>query len=534
MLGRVILFTLILGGTVALNLVWGTPEELGGPYVRFLFVFIAAIYVLNIVYGLLFRWVSRLVLLALVQLAGDLLTGAILVHFTGGAESAFVLIFLLAPIAAALTVSRRATMLVAAMAVSLFVVVALLGFLRWLPLLPGQLQLPSDVTPGALGRSLLINVSAMVAVAVLAAYLAEQLRSAAARVEVQQAHIDDLATLNTDIIRCLTSGLITVTNEGRVISINRAAGEMLSLPHGQAVGRPLASFCPELDRCARGGDMELPGGMRRTELEIQRGRRLQLLGISVSPLTDHLNQVRGCIINFQDLTAIRQMEQTVKRSEHLASLGRMAAAIAHEIRNPLASISGSLELLHSDESAPENRKLMEIALREIDRLNRLITSFLAYARPAPPQRERMDLGRELPLLTEGMAASDTPRLEVEAEPGLWVEADRSQLRAVLWNLVRNACEAGEQERILIRAASSPPHHVVLEVADHASGIPAHSVDQIFEPFFTTKPDGTGLGLATVHRMVHDNDGTIQVRSKEDQGTTFIVTLPRVAPGSNGS
>ena len=529
MLVRVILFTLILGGTVVLNLVWGTPEELGGPYVTFLFVFIAAIYVLNITYGLMLRWVTSLRGLAVAQLAGDLLTSAILVHFTGGADSAFVLFFLLTPIAAAVALSRKTAMLMAAAAALVFILVALLGFARWLPPLPGQVQLPYEITAGALGRSLLINSSAMVAVAVLAGYLAEQLRFAAERVEVQQAHIDDLATLNIDIIRCLTSGLITVSNEGRVIAINRAAGEILGLPHSQAVGRQLGSFCPELAAAAND-----PAGERRIEVEIQRGRDTHLLGTSVSPLTDHLNRIRGRIINFQDLTQIRRMEQTVKRSEHLASLGRMAAAIAHEIRNPLASISGSLELLQAEEGArQDNPKLMEIALREIERLNQLITSFLDYARPAPPQLVLLDLGLELPMLAEGMTDlppdGQTPEVVVETEPELWVRADRDRLRAILWNLVRNAWEAGERDQITIRATSGAQAHVVLEVVDHANGIPDSDLDHIFEPFFTTKEKGTGLGLATVHRMVQDNNGTIRVKSKLGEGTSFIVTLPRVDP-----
>lgn len=531
MLVRVILFTLILGGTVVLNLVWGTPEELGGPYVTFLFVFIAAIYVLNITYGLMLRWVTSLRGLAVAQLAGDLLTSAILVHFTGGADSAFVLFFLLTPIAAAVALSRKTAMLMAAAAALVFILVALLGFARWLPPLPGQVQLPYEITAGALGRSLLINSSAMVAVAVLAGYLAEQLRFAAERVEVQQAHIDDLATLNIDIIRCLTSGLITVSNEGRVIAINRAAGEILGLPHSQAVGRQLGSFCPELAAAAND-----PAGERRIEVEIQRGRDTHLLGTSVSPLTDHLNRIRGRIINFQDLTQIRRMEQTVKRSEHLASLGRMAAAIAHEIRNPLASISGSLELLQAEEGArQDNPKLMEIALREIERLNQLITSFLDYARPAPPQLVLLDLGLELPMLAEGMTDlppdGQTPEVVVETEPELWVRADRDRLRAILWNLVRNAWEAGEREQVSIHVLGRDDGWVDLVVQDRGQGIPQGQLREIFEPFFTTKERGTGLGLATVHRVVQEHGGQVQAESAEGQGTRLTIRLPRVeAPG----
>jgi two-component system sensor histidine kinase PilS (NtrC family) len=529
MLVRVILFTLILGGTVAVNLAWGTPEELGGPYVTFLFVFIAVIYVLNIGYAVVLRLWARPLALAVIQLLGDLVTSAILVHGTGGAESAFVLFFMLTPIAAAVLLDRKAAMLTAAVSVVIFVLVALLGFTQVVPPFPGQVRLPWAVTPGGLGRSLLINGSAMIAVAVLAGYLAEQLRHAAEQVEVQQAHIDDLATLNVDIIRCLESGLITVGDGGRVLSINRAAGEILGLPHSQASGRPLVHLCPELAELAQQSEV------RRTEVWVEHTSRSQLLGVSVSPLTDHLNRVRGRIINFQDLTGVRQMEAVVQRSEHLASLGRMAAAIAHEIRNPLASISGSLELLSAeDELDPDNHKLMEIALREIERLDSLITSFLEYARPRPPDLKRLDLGREIVAITESISlpGPEAPKVAVaEVERDVWVDADRDQLKAILWNLVRNAAEAGEREVVTVRILADD-RNAALSVADRGAGIPPGRLPHIFEPFFTSKERGTGLGLAMAHRMVQEHGGSISVESEEGQGSTFTITLPRVAPGSS--
>ena len=530
MLVRVILFTLILGGTVAVNLAWGTPEELGGPYVTLLFVFISAIYVLNIFYAGLLRHLTNLRPLAIAQLVLDLVTSAALVHFTGGAESAFVLFFLLTPIAASVVLDRRGAMLTAAAGVVVLSLVVLMGHRGWLPPLPGQVQLPADAAPGALGRSLLINGSAMVAMAVLSGYLAEQLRSVAERVEVQQAHIDDLAALNVDIVRCLTSGLITVSDEGRILSINRAANEILGLPAGsRATGRSLGELCPELAEVI--DDRE---GMMRSEITIRRGARSRLLGISASPLTDHLNRVRGSIINFQDLTGIREMERTVKRSERMASLGRMAAAIAHEIRNPLASISGSLELLQAeDDLGADNRRLMAIVMREVERLNQLITSFLEYARPRPSTLELLDLGRTIHVLVEGMTELPTgevlPPIAVTVEEsGLWVKADHDQLRAALWNLVLNASEAGERERIDVRVAPRNAD-IVIEVSDRAAGIPEDKLDQIFEPFFTTKARGTGLGLATVFRIVQEHDGKVEVHSAAGQGTTFSLSLPRAAP-----
>jgi two-component system sensor histidine kinase PilS (NtrC family) len=241
--------------------------------------------------------------------------------------------------------------------------------------------------------------------------------------------------------------------------------------------------------------------------------------------------VRGKIINFQDLTLVKQMEEMVKRTERLSSLGRMAASIAHEIRNPLASISGSLELLRSvSELDEDNRKLMDIALREIERLNGLVRSFLEYARPKPPRLEVLDLGLELRVMAaaieELVAAPGAPRVSItSAESGLWVAVDRDQLQGVLWNLVRNAWEAGEQQEVALRARALPDGEVELAVTDSAAGIPDELLDQVFEPFFTTKDAGTGLGLAMVYRTIQDHGGELDIQSTEGHGTTIRILLP---------
>ncbi len=531
MLVRVILYTLILGGTVVVNLAWGTPEELGGPYVTLFFVFIAGMFVLNIGYAILLRHLPRrLREQAVVQIVVDLAVSAVLVHFTGGADSAFVLFFLLSPIAAAVTLDRRAALVAALAGTVVLAAISLLGLYRVLPLLPGQSQAPWDLRPGTIGLSLLVNGAAMFAVALLAGYLAEQLRAASRRMEVQQAFIDDLAVLNTDIIRCLTSGLITVNQEGRILSLNRAAAEILGLGNHPAAGHRLGDLVPELAALAAGDEL------RRGEVPVERERGGPLrLGVSVSRLTDHMGERRGSIISFQDLTALRDMEVRMARSEQLASLGRMAAGIAHEIRNPLASISGSLELLRSAQGlSGEEGRLMEIALREIERLNGLITDFLEYARPRAPSLELLDLGEEVSSLAGTiaglMAGADAPAVKVvERERGLWVRADRDHLSGVLWNLVRNAREAGEVHQVDLAVGRQPDGQIFLAVSDRAEGVAPEHLPHIFEPFYTRKEKGTGLGLATVQRIVQEHGGTIDVSSTVGRGTTFTILLPAAPP-----
>ena len=538
MLVRVILFTLILGGTVVVSLFWGNPEELGEPYVTFLFIFIAGMYVLNIAYGILLRVMRNLNLLAIAQLGCDLLVAATLVNFSGGSDSVFVLLFMFSPIAAAVTLSRRAAVLTAAVGTAVLAAVIFAGYARLLPILPGQVRLPWEAMRSAIGAGLVINAAAMFAVAFLSGYLAEQLRAAAHTLEVQQARIYDLAALNADIIRSLTSGLITVGEEGRVLTLNRTAADTLGVPLHGSNWKHLEDLDPALATMAGEGE-----GQHRRELRLRRGKRTVLLDCSVSPLNDHLNLVRGRIINFQDITEQRRMERKIKRQQHLASLGRMAAGIAHEIRNPLASISGSLELLRGGAQVDvEDRRLMEIALKEIDRLDGLITQLLEYARPRPLKLKRLDLGQEVHFLASAisqlMVGEDMPEVVVgEYQDELWIHADPDQLQGLLWNLVRNAHEAGEQERVEL-VAGREGEQVFLLVRDHAGGIPPETLQHIFEPFYTTKDMGTGLGLSAVHRIVMAHGGAIEINSEADQGTTVRISFPlasseEVEPGSLG-
>lgn len=526
MLVRVILLTLILGGTMGVNLAWGSPEDLTKPYLQFIFTFIAALYSLNIIYAALLRYAFWPKPLFTLQASLDLIGSAVLVHFTGGADSAFVLLFLFAPISSAVVFGRRASLLTALFGNAVIILVSVAGYFHWLPILVGQQHLPWALTLGQLGNTLLINCTAMIAIALLAGYLSEQLRATWEKVARQQADIEYLATLNMDIVRSLTSGLLTVDEQGRILTLNQMAREILSLEEKDFSGETLSTIVPELAKALSKDEV------RRAEVKVERGPKSLLLGVSISRLVDNRGQSRGRIMNFQDLTNLRRMEEAYKRSAHLASLGRMAAGIAHELRNPLGAISGSLELLKGEsELSQENQKLMGIALREIERLNQLVTDFLEYARPAPPKLERLDLHQEIPELVGSIAGlrvgANMPRVIVEKkENNLWIKADRAQLISVLWNLVRNATEAGESKEVTISVGKWSEKFVCLAVRDQGEGLTSTQLEHLFEPFYTTKAQGTGLGLATVHRIIDEHAGMIEVSSIPGQGTTFNILLPK--------
>jgi two-component system sensor histidine kinase PilS (NtrC family) len=259
----------------------------------------------------------------------------------------------------------------------------------------------------------------------------------------------------------------------------------------------------------------------------------------------------GHVVIFQDVTQVVEMEAELRRSERQAAIGRLSAAIAHEIRNPLAAISGSIQMLRSASQAAgddDSRRLMEIVLRETERLDGLLTDFLQYARPAPPKLGSVALAplvRDLVQMFEKARSPESPiEVRVEVQDGVAVTGDASQLRQLLWNLYLNATQAmPEGGRLLIAAnavAAAPQGRaatgrnaaegegtavVELVVSDTGVGIPPEVIDRIFDPFFTTRREGSGLGLATVHRIIESHGGSLRVESAVGAGTTFRIRLP---------
>jgi two-component system sensor histidine kinase PilS (NtrC family) len=522
MLFRVGLVTLLLAAALVAELGAATGEE-ASPVVGTLFALIAATYGLSIVFALLLR-TAPLGWLAAAQIASDLVLTTIVVHLTGNAESAFAFMYIMVIVAAAFVLGRGA-LPTALAAIALYVADGLL---------------PAGLPLRTLIRTLMVNAVAFAATAVLATRLAGELRRAGENLASQSVLLRDLAALHEHVIRGLTSGLVTTDVDGRVLTFNQAATEIVGRAASDAIGRNIVDVMPGVAAWQRGMSDGEP--LRRGEITQAvaraRGVEQRTLGVSISPLSDGQGRVLGRILNFQDLTNLRRMEAQVQRAERLAAVGRLAAGVAHEIRNPLAAISGSIELLAQTAKAEPDKELMTIVLREVERLNHLITDLLEFARPRQLETQRLDVAATL---SELVRVFDNDRLlqgvgvELSAPSPVWVDADPGQLRQVVWNLVRNAAEATaaagtERPPVAIEVRARPaaprePGWALLTVRDRGAGIAPEQRAHLFEPFFSTKQGGTGLGLATVHRIVEAHRGAIEVDCPAEGGTAFTVKLP---------
>jgi two-component system sensor histidine kinase PilS (NtrC family) len=363
--------------------------------------------------------------------------------------------------------------------------------------------------------------------------------------------------LDTDsILQNMASGVVTLDMKGRVISANAAAEQILSVPPGLLVGRhvgeALAGRAEELAEVLL-GDLESGRSRHRSEVPVARaGGEEMLLGVSTSFLSDRAAERRGVVAVFQDLTEVRKMQDEVRRADRMAAVGELAASIAHEVRNPLASIRGSIEFLSSElDLDGDNVRLMNLIIEESDRLEKIITDFLEFAR-MPPQilRERSlgeSLEQTLALLRKHPDYCDDLKIVYRpTDREVVLRVDDEQIRQVFLNLALNACEAMEGRGTLTvstRVDSLPEErgdpearpHLVVSFADTGPGIPPRLMSRIFEPFFSSKEEGTGLGLSIAARILAGHQGKITARNREGGGTIVETYLPivRFGPESSG-
>jgi two-component system, NtrC family, sensor histidine kinase PilS len=534
MLFRVAVATMLLLSVVVVAFSLDHLDSLAGPFGRFVFALLATTYMATLAYAVTLNRLRDPVRFAYVQVGVDLTLITLLVHATGGAQSAYTFLYLIDVVAVSLLPKRFGVVAVVGASAGLMVATSLVGYYHVVPPIPGQSVFPWDLTRQELLFRLVVFLAGVVSVGALGVTLSSQTRQAGERLARHQQLAGDLALLHQNTIRCLPSGLVTVTLEGAITSINEAACEILGISELAALGKPLAQRIPGLRTVLE--EAGPVGSVRRHEVDAIRVDGIRRLGVSATPLSDHTGRVIGRVIHFQDLTELRRMELAVQRSERLAGIGRLAAGIAHEIRNPLASISGSVELLKSLPGADnDTRQLVDIAVREVERLDHLIAELLDYARPRNEERQPLDLSEVVTEIAKAFNHERRDRdvqLVVQVGSGVVIDGGSGQIRQVLWNLIRNATDSmpeGGTIRIetTLDEKTGGTRDAVLSVGDTGIGIPKEDLDRIFEPFFSTKPSGTGLGLATVARIVEDHKGIIDIQSETGKGTTFTLRFPAV-------
>ncbi len=461
------------------------------------------------------------------QLGVDLLLVTWLSAYTGGRGSQFVLFYALVVITGGVLGRIGGGLLAAAGAGA--------GFLA-LPALAAPLAGRGQPVDSLVRPELMVTFLAIVGV--LAGVLGERVQRTAGDLERTEKELVRVRVDNDAILRHLATGVLTVDHDGVLSYVNPAAEQVLGLEAVDVVGRPVGTALPERLHALRSLVQESRDqgrGRARAELQIASalGRALPL-GASTNVLR-HEGELTGVVAVFQDLTEVREMERRARRNETLAEVGALAAGIAHELRNGLKPISGSVEVLQRElKLEGESADLMDLIARESARLNKFVTDLLNYSRERDLALEPVTLASHLRELVHGLRRdprrSDQVRVELAAGPeGAQVWLDPEQMRQVWLNLAANALEAvGERGTLTVGWVVRDAEHVSIEFRDDGPGIAPEDLRRVGEPFFTTKRGGTGLGLAIAQRIVERHGGVLALESVAGQGTTARVTLPGLA------
>lgn len=542
---RVALVMALLAATVVFNL--QDTSQLSDRLYVYLYYLCTVVFVVSFAYTIgmrLLRSERHLTALTWVQFTGDILFAAAIVLVTGGSDSVFTFFFSLVIIGGAIVLFRPGALYLATLSSTLVLTIGLIeiGVLPWGGLLEEYRLafLPVDEVLSPIQQvdsfyhmvyNASINIVAFYGVAILAAWLSEQLRRSADQIQTQAERLEELRALHHHIVSSVPTGIASIGTGRRITFFNRAAESITGISAAEATGKDVTTLFRDL-RFVLENPHKLTGVSREESLVVL-GRRRIYLGWSLSPITDAGGAHIGQTFMFQDITRVKELEQSMHRGRKMAAIGELSAAIAHEIRNPLAAISGSIQLLQSNVALDaDDKRLMEIVLRETEQLNSWITDFLDYSRPPPVDRRPMDLNQ---LVNDALTVfrQDSAYAGIELRCAndqiMPVLADRSCMKQVIWNLLHNAAHAMSgggaiDVRIIAHTAGSRPT-VELQIEDQGDGIAPDQLERIFEPFYTTRARGTGLGLAVVHRIVQDHDGHILVDTEVGRGTNFRIVLP---------
>ena len=513
-----------------------------------LYYFISLFYLVTIGYAFLLNRLKDLRQFTRVQILIDHVFIAGLVYFTGGKESFFPITYIFSIIGSSILFYRRGAFLSASLSTLLYGLLLLLQLYRLIN--------PSGEAgfydASQIFYSLIIYMATFYIVAFLSSTISEELKKKKSELIQKQVDYNQLEAFNRNVIQSLDSGLLTVDLSGKVNFFNRTAEKIFNRKGDDIRNISIYDLFPKISEVIgevekKTSDPSTDYQRYETTLTDENGQKTYL-GFSISPLTDPQGERIGHTLIFQDITKFKEMEEQMKRFDKMAAIGSLAAGMAHEIRNPLASLSGSIQMLKSELSLDEHQEhLMEITLRESERLNALITDFLLFAQPPQihpfPVEISTLLDETIELFTHSPSFHEGIRLSRPC-PGETILAmvDRDQIKQVFWNLLINASQAisdGGEIHIQLEKGNETLWRMTLPflfyrrskewvriaISDSGNGIASEEKEKIFEPFYTTKESGTGLGLSIVHKIIENHQGAIKVESEVGRGSTFNVFLP---------
>lgn len=517
---RVVVISLFLGGTIIYQM--GSRRGVFNPAVNWLYLLVALSYLQALVSAIILRFPLRLALFTQGQIVWDLLFVTGLIYLSGGIDSVFSFLYILIIISSSVLLARRDALVVASAASILYGSLLDLQYFGFLPQLAG-VKFPADVDARAIFFSVFVNVIAFFLTALLSGTLSERLRRSEQALVKREIDYEELENLNRAILANIGSGLLIINRQGRIRSLNAAGSKITGYELEDIYDSEVQEVFPAL--AVFDGDFRL---ISRGECTlIDRAGTKHVVGYDTSLLRDRRGKVPGLLVTFQDLSHVKEMESRLQRADRLAAVGRLASGMAHEIRNPLASISGSVQLLMEGEGlSSSDKRLMSIVVREAERLSGLLTDFLHYARPSKPLFERVNMAGVCDELADLLMADQRfSAIEIRRDYSReeFFQVDLKQFRQALWNLSINAAEAMGGRGIVYFEADS--RRGLIAVEDTGPGIAAEIRPKIFDPFFTTKDSGTGLGLATVHAIVQSHDAEITCGDGRRGGARFEIRFP---------
>jgi two-component system sensor histidine kinase PilS (NtrC family) len=519
----VVVSTLFLGALI-IQATTRMILPLSGLYALFLLS-----YVLSLIYLVLYLKRMSTRVQAVTQLVGDIAVVTGLVYVTGGLTSPFSFLYLTVIVVAAVLLRGGGFYFAGLSAVTYGVLVDLMVF-DLVPSPPNLVGVRVVFPASRVLYQLLIHVVGFILVALLVSYLTESLRTAHSQLEEEKERASQFAALSAHVVRSVGAGIVAADLDGRVLNLNPTGARILRIAEPDRVtGMPLEEVMPLADHnwgllWSRARQRAI---QRHEGSLVGSGTRL---GLSIGPLEDDRGEAVGFVVTFQDLSEVEAELERRRMQERMAAVGELASRMAHEIKNPLASISGSAQMLASLEGIDDTgQRLLRIVVDESRRLSVTLDGFLSYARPRQSTLQRCEIASLLTdcldLLRRSGETRDDQHLEVRAPDKMPVFGDQNLLRQVFWNLSRNALQAMPEGGSLLVTAEARGHSAILKWCDNGVGMSDDIRQRAFEPFVTTHPQGTGLGLAIVYAAVEELGGSIDIESAPGQGTTVTVELP---------